>query len=94
MNGTRYSNYYYTDSLSTIHCLQLRFSSLQYIGCTLVVGPKLVPGRGESVVERLLKAAPRKNKRRITITITPEEIYITDMMYRVGAGGGAYIISQ
>jgi len=46
----------------------------------------LIPGRGERVVESLLKAAPRRNKRRLTLTITPQEIHITDMMYRVGAG--------
>lgn len=63
-----------------------QFVHVQYIGCTLVVGPKLIPGRGERVVESLLKAAPRSNKRRVTLTITPEGIYVTDMMYRVCAG--------
>ena len=61
------------------------FLHVQYIGCTLVVGPKLIPGRGERVVESLLKAAPRRNKRRVTLTITPEGVYVTDMVYRVCA---------
>lgn len=57
------------------------------------MGPKLVPGRGERVVESLLKAAPRRNKRRVTITMTPEDIYVTDMTYRVGGGGSVYFLT-
>ena len=56
---------------------------MQYVGCSRVVGPKLSQESGESVAEHILRSGPKKNKRRVTITFTAEQCYITDMIYRV-----------
>ena len=58
----------------------------QYIGCTVVRGLELLPGEGERLAHSLLRTAPRSNKRRVTITLTPESVYISDMIHRVGDG--------
>ena len=49
-------------------------------------GLELLPGEGERLAHSLLRTAPRSNKRRVTITLTPESVYISDMIHRVGDG--------
>ena len=48
--------------------------------------PKLLPSEGERLTQRLLSEAPKSKKKRVTITLTPERVFITDMLYRVGDG--------
>ena len=54
-------------------------SLTQFVGQTNVAAPKFGPNESEVTTRRLLKTAPRRCRKRLTLTFTVDHLYVTDM---------------
>jgi hypothetical protein len=66
-------------SRGVFHHAELSFLCLsQYVGCTLIVSPTLSAEKAAEVMRRIVREGPRHNKRRVSLFITPEQIFVND----------------
>ena len=47
------------------------------------MSPTLPPEKASEVAKAIVKRGPRRNKRRVSLIITPEESFVMDTTYRV-----------
>ena len=73
----------WTLTLSFVLCLYLSFFLSQYVGYSRIGSPSLSLKRASEVVRSIIRRGPRRNKERVALIITPQEMFVRDTISRV-----------
>ena len=71
------------EGIDTVLFVMVYYTLGKFKPCNRDTPPVLSQVKAEEVAKSTVRKGYKTNKRRVTMTFTPEKIYITDMIYSV-----------